>query len=86
MAGQVYNLGHAEPVSLRRFVEILGEIVPLEFTCVEFPPDAAIIDIGDYYGDFTKFREATGWSPRVALREGLERTLAYHADRLPVRA
>ncbi|MCH2171324.1 NAD-dependent epimerase/dehydratase family protein [Myxococcota bacterium] len=86
VAGQVYNLGHPEPVSLSRFVEILGELVPLEFTCVDFPADAERIDIGDYYGDFTKFREATGWNPTVGLREGLEQTLAYHSGRLRLRA
>jgi nucleoside-diphosphate-sugar epimerase len=76
--GDVFNLGHGETKSLIEFVETLGEIVPLTWELVPFPKDAEAIDIGDYYGDFGKFRAATGWEPRVLLREGLERTVAYH--------
>ena len=45
-----------------------------------FPAEAAAIDIGDYYGDFGKFRAATGWRPRVDLRGGLARTMAYYRE------
>jgi nucleoside-diphosphate-sugar epimerase len=76
--GQVFNLGHEEPKSLLEFVEILGELADFEFECVPFPPEAEAIDIGDYYGDFRKFHEATGWRPEVDLRSGLAKTLQYY--------
>ena len=38
------------------------------------------IDIGCFYSDSQRFREPTGWTPRVALREGLARTLAFYRD------
>jgi UDP-glucuronate decarboxylase len=33
--------------------------------------------------DITLARDTLGWSPRVELREGLERTIAYFAERTP---
>jgi UDP-glucose 4-epimerase len=51
---------------------------------VEWPADKKRIDIGSFYTDSSKFRNAVGWSPRIGLREGLQRTIAYyrrHLDR-----
>jgi nucleoside-diphosphate-sugar epimerase len=76
--GQVFNLGHPEPRSLLEFVEALREFADFEYERVPFPPEIEAIDIGDYYGDFSRFRDATGWTPRVSLRDGLERTLDYY--------
>ncbi len=76
--GDVFNLGHPEPRSLLAFVETLREFADFEVENVPFPAEAKAIDIGDYYGDFSKFREATGWSPRVDLRAGLEQTLDHY--------
>ncbi len=76
--GDVFNLGHAEPLTLLGFVEALHEVADFEHEIVPFPPDAKAIDIGDYYGDFSKFRGATGWCPRVDVAAGLRETLAYH--------
>jgi dTDP-glucose 4,6-dehydratase/UDP-glucose 4-epimerase len=77
--GQVFNLGGAEHISLRN---LAGMIVELhqggEFRMVPFPPERKTIDIGDYYGDYSKIRSALGWKPQVPLREGLERSLAYY--------
>jgi UDP-glucose 4-epimerase len=77
--GQVFNLGADDPISLRdlavQLVEINGggdyEIVP-------FPLERKAIDIGDYYGDYRQIRAKLGWRPRVALADGLRRTLDYY--------
>jgi nucleoside-diphosphate-sugar epimerase len=79
--GEVFNLGHPRPHSLLEFVEILHGLAEFEHEMVPFPESAAAIDIGDYYGDFGKFNRATGWSPKVDLPDGLERTLAWFRDR-----
>ncbi len=76
--GQVYNLGHPQPESLQGFVRILAKFADFETETVPFPKDAAAIDIGDYYGDFSRFQAATGWQPRVGLEEGLAQTLAWY--------
>ena len=76
--GQVFNLGHPTPRSLLEFVDILRGLAEFEFEPVPFPPEVETIDIGDYYGDFQKFHEATGWSPAVDLEPGLAKTLAHY--------
>ena len=79
--GNVYNLGGPEPVSLLQIVETLMELCPqASYKLVTFPPEKKRIDIGDYYGDYSKIREALGWEPRVPLREGLSKTIEYYRE------
>ena len=49
-----------------------------DYELVPFPADRDAIDIGDYYGDFSKIDNALGWSPQVSLRDGLAQTLEYY--------
>jgi len=79
--GNVYNLGSNERYSILDFVEILQQLCNVEYELVPFPPDHKAIDIGDYYADFSRFREATGWCPKVGLQEGLKRTIEYFRPR-----
>lgn len=82
-AGELYNLGSDEVVSLREFTETLLRVAGRgRYALVPFPTEAKKIDIGDYYGSFEKIRSALGWTPKVSLAEGLARTLAYYGDRL----
>ncbi len=75
--GSVFNLGYPHSYSIIQFLNILRHIVPLDYTCTPFPSERKAIDIGDYTGDFSKFQEATGWTPKVDLLEGLQKTIAY---------
>jgi nucleoside-diphosphate-sugar epimerase len=81
LSGEVFNLGHPRPYSLLEFVQILQGCARFDYELVPFPAAALAIDIGDYYGEFSKFGDASGWAPRVDLPDGLERTLAYFRDR-----
>ena len=77
--GKIYNLGSEEVVSLKEFACILAALAPQ--VCIgerEFPADRLAIDIGSYCADFSAIRNELGWSPRVNLREGLERTLEFY--------
>jgi UDP-glucose 4-epimerase len=79
--GQALNLGHPQPISLREIVEILMELCPgCSYHLAPFPEAKQRIDIGDYYGDFSRFQLATGWEPKIAPREGLERMVAYYRE------
>jgi UDP-glucose 4-epimerase len=77
--GQVFNLGHSEHISLQELAALLIDLNGGgAYEIVPFPADREVIDIGDYYGDFSKIDNLLGWSPKVSLREGLAQTLDYY--------
>lgn len=80
--GQAFNLGGDAVVSLRDTATLLATLSGGTFTVQTFPADRKRIDIGDYYADDTRFRNATGWQPRVGLEEGLRRTVAFYRQHL----
>jgi nucleoside-diphosphate-sugar epimerase len=78
--GEVFNLGHPDHQSLLDVAGIFQKFADVDSACVPFPPDYAAIDLGDYYGDFSKFREATGWMPRCALETGVAATMQFFRE------
>jgi UDP-glucose 4-epimerase len=78
--GQVFNLGSRKSYSLVQFVDALRRFCTFKVESVPFPEDKKIIDIGDYYGDFSKFHNLTGWTPTVDLEDGLEKTVAFYRE------
>ena len=68
-------------MSLGELAELLVDVAGAgAWRLVPFPEERRSIDIGDYFADDTKIRERLGWEPRVGLREGLERSLAYYRE------
>jgi dTDP-glucose 4,6-dehydratase/UDP-glucose 4-epimerase len=81
--GKVYNLGSEERVNLKETAEILIDIEKnAKYEIVPFPEDRKKIDIGDYYTDFSLFRNATGWSPKIELKNGLKMAVDYYRKNL----
>ncbi len=82
----IFNLGNSPPVSLLEFVRTLLEVCQESglgrggYRLVPFPADKKRIDIGDYYGDYSKIQQTLGWQPAVGLRDGLRRTIAFYAQ------
>ena len=82
--GQVFNVGGTQPISHLELVRLLIATAGSgAYRLVEWPPDKKAIDIGSFYADSTRFRETTGWTPAVSLREGFARTIAYYREHLP---
>lgn len=79
--GQAFNLGHHEVLSLSQIAALLHEICP---TCRietrDFPGEKKRIDIGDYYGDFSRFHHRADWYPTVGAQQGLERMVAFYRE------
>lgn len=75
--GKVFNLGSMQYQSVLDLVRILQKLSDVHFEVVPFPKDKKLIDIGDYYGDFSAFVEHTGWQPKVYLADGLQHTLEF---------
>ncbi|MGA2656308.1 MAG: NAD-dependent epimerase/dehydratase family protein [Verrucomicrobiota bacterium] len=77
--GRIFNLGGDGVVSLKELARLLVEANGGgDFTVQEFPKDRKIIDIGDYYTDFTLIKSVLGWEPKVPLREALARSVAFY--------
>lgn len=81
--GKVYNLGSSEVVGLKALAEMMVELgnnlkIGSGYELIPFPPERKAIDIGDYYSDFSLITYELGWQPRIDLREGLQRTIAYY--------
>ena len=82
--GDVFNVGGSEPISHRDLVSLLIETAGAgRVEYVDWPAEKKRIDIGSFYSDSTRFRERVGWTPKIDLREGLSRTLAYYRAHLP---
>jgi UDP-glucose 4-epimerase len=83
--GEAFNVGGHEPLHHKELAELLVSLAGTgRVKFVEWPPDKKAIDIGDFYADSTKFRQATGWHPATSLEDGLRATLAFyrqHIDR-----
>ena len=80
--GEILNVGHDRPSTFLEVAEILRELVPgtrIEFT--DFTPERRAQEPGDFVSDITRIRALLGWDPRVSLREGLERTVAFYRER-----
>ncbi len=81
--GQVFNLAGEAAVSLKDLAALLIEAGGRGNMQVRpFPENRRRIDIGDYYADASRVRRVLGWEPRVPLREGLARTLAFYREHL----
>lgn len=76
--GEAFNLG-SPPLTLREFVETLGEVVGgVNLHFIPYPPQRRKIEIGDTYCEYGKISRTLNWLPRTALRDGLARTVAWH--------
>lgn len=77
--GKVYNLGSDEVISLTGVAEKMTSMgYGGKFKLIPFPPERKVIDIGDYYGDYSLIKRDLNWSPKVSLDEGLRLTAAFY--------
>ncbi len=77
--GEALNVGGAGPVAHKDLVALLLEVAGSgRCRFVDWPAEKKKIDIGSFYADSSRFMTATGWRPRVALRDGLAATLAFY--------
>jgi UDP-glucose 4-epimerase len=80
--GRAFNVGGLEPISLLDVARLCQEVAGAggDVELVPWPEERKRIDIGSIYVDHTRLTEATGWRPTVALRDGLERTMAFYRE------
>ncbi|HYM40546.1 MAG TPA: NAD-dependent epimerase/dehydratase family protein [Thermoplasmata archaeon] len=76
VAGQVFNVGSGSATTVTEVARLLSEIIgnPIKAARKEIRPG----DVRHSRADISKAMDRLGFTPKTSLREGLERTLAYH--------
>ena len=73
---EIINLGGDHPVQMSTIIRRVGELVGQEPRIARRPPHAA--DVPATWADVGKAHELLDWSPRVAIEEGLCRTVTWY--------
>lgn len=79
--GQTFNVGRDTPNTFYEVAKLCVELAGRG--CWEFAPfsaERAAQEPGDFYSDISKIRSIVGWEPKIDLREGLCRTIAFYKD------
>lgn len=78
--GEVINVGRATPNTFLTLIKIIcseaGKKASYRFT--PFSKERKLQEPGDFASDITKIRTLTGWRPRMTLRTGIKKTIAYY--------
>lgn len=77
--GSTIQLGTGESVSVGEIVDLVGELLGVELQVHTDPQRVrpALSEVQLLLSDPARARTVTGWTPRVALRDGLQRTIAW---------
>lgn len=82
-SGELFNVGHPSPHTLREIAEVIvqqvggGTIVQ-----VPWPRERSAIDIGSFRSDVSKIKRVLGWEPSATFEQGVEATAAFFRPRL----
>lgn len=79
--GETFNIGNDAYCT---FLELVKTIISVtgsgSWEFAPFSPERAVQEPGDFFPDITKIKKATGWYPRVALQEGIARTVRFYRE------
>lgn len=77
--GRAYNVGSGTGTRLVDMARLIIETAGGgRMVHVAWPPLAAEVETGDFVADITRIRHELGWAPQIALRDGVERTVAFY--------
>jgi UDP-glucose 4-epimerase len=80
--GEILNVGNDRASTFLEVAKTIEELLPgtaIEFT--DFTPERKAQEPGDFVSDITKIKRLLPWEPRVGLKDGLQRTIAYYRER-----
>lgn len=81
--GRAFNLGSPDVIDLASLAQMLCDLEKdSTWQLVPFPPERKVIDIGDYYSNYSYATELLGWIPSIPLDVGLQRTVEYYRQHL----
>jgi UDP-glucose 4-epimerase len=77
--GRVYNVGSGVGTRLVDMArQISAEAGGGRVVSVPWPPLTAKIETGDFVADISRIADEVGWRPRVAIPDGLRRTVSFY--------
>jgi nucleoside-diphosphate-sugar epimerase len=77
--GMTFNVGSGRGVSFLQMAEVIVKAVGRgTIKHVEWPPDAAIVETGDFVADTSLIRERLGWKARIPLESGIADVIARY--------
>ncbi|MBV8117860.1 MAG: GDP-mannose 4,6-dehydratase [Candidatus Eremiobacteraeota bacterium] len=71
-SGETYNVCSGSPIRMREMLRMLIEIAHVPVHVRDDPERMRPSDVPVAYGDNTKLRRDTGWSPKIPLRQSLQ--------------
>ncbi len=77
LGGQSFNVASGIGTTVKHAFELAatqaGEVTsqPIEVNCVAWPAGASSIEFREFMADIEKYASATGWNPRINLKEGI---------------
>jgi len=69
--GDVYNVCSGKPTRIEELFSIFSELTEGSHKSSTDPSRMRNVDLDRVYGDGKKLRRATGWTPRISLRQSL---------------
>lgn len=76
--GDAFNVGTGVPISVADCARLVAEKAGGSYRLVPFPGDYLDVEVGDFYLDWSKIKEAVGWEPKVGFEEGLDLTIDFY--------
>ena len=78
---QVYNLGNGRPITLKRFIGLVGEVAaPVAGLRINYMPDQPG-DVKRTCADISKARGMLGYDPKTPFEQGLRETWRWFQER-----
>jgi GDP-4-dehydro-6-deoxy-D-mannose reductase len=80
--GEVYNICSGETVKIKDMLDMLLSLSSVDVEVRQDPARMRPSDVPILLGDYSKFKEVTGWEPKISFKKTLEDLLNYWRDRL----
>ena len=81
-AGEVYNICSGSSISIQELLDLVLSNSNVEIEVRQDPLRLRPSDVPLLEGDSTKFRQATGWSPKIPFHQTLSDMMDYWRDRI----
>jgi len=80
--GEVYNIGTGKTYSIHEILEMLLSLAEVDVKIEIDPTRLRPSDVPVLLSDSTKFRELTGWAPKIPFSQSLKDLLDYWRERV----